>query len=96
MPIYEYACEKCHANEEIIQKFGEATPEVCPKCRAKGTLKRVVTSSAFHLKGGGWYKDLYSSTKQPDAAKSGGEKVSPKDEKAIKTDKIDKPSKKDD
>lgn len=63
MPIYEYDCETCKSREEIIQKFDEKTPEECPNCHAKGTLKKVVTSSAFHLKGGGWYKDLYSSTK---------------------------------
>ncbi len=70
MPIYEYACEECHAKEEILQKFGEETPEVCPNCHAQGTLKKTVTSSAFHLKGGGWYKDLYSSSKKSDTTSS--------------------------
>ncbi len=63
MPIYEYACDKCHMKEEFIQKFDAAAPESCPHCNAKGSLKKVVTSSSFHLKGGGWYKDLYASKK---------------------------------
>lgn len=66
MPIYEYTCDKCHSNHEILQKFDEAAPEVCPKCHEKGTLKKAVSNSAFHLKGSGWYKDLYSSAKPPE------------------------------
>ncbi|MBL8976577.1 MAG: zinc ribbon domain-containing protein, partial [Myxococcales bacterium] len=34
---------------------------VCEKCN--GTLERAVTAAAFHLKGGGWYKDGYASAK---------------------------------
>lgn len=73
MPIYEYTCEKCHSVQEILQKIDEDTPDLCPKCQAHGSLKKVVSSSAFHLKGGGWYKDLYSSNK-------------PEEKKPIKTD----------
>jgi putative FmdB family regulatory protein len=68
MPIYEYACEKCHEKQEFIQKFGEDAPEICLKCHAKGSLKKSVSNSTFHLKGGGWYKDLYASKKEsPDS-----------------------------
>lgn len=63
MPIYEYSCEACHKNQEILQKFDEPIPSVCPTCGAKNSLKKIVSGSAFHLKGGGWYKDLYSSKK---------------------------------
>lgn len=70
MPIYEYICEKCHKKEEIIQRFGDEAPELCPACSARGTLKKTVTTGSFHLKGGGWYKDLYASTKKPEATKS--------------------------
>ncbi len=66
MPIYEYACEKCQKTTELLQKVGEDSPELCPMCGTSGTLKKVVSNSAFHLKGGGWYKDLYSSTKASD------------------------------
>ena len=63
MPIYEYACDKCHQVEEILQRIGEDSPLSCPRCGAHNSLTKVVSNSAFHLKGGGWYKDLYSSTK---------------------------------
>jgi putative FmdB family regulatory protein len=63
MPIYEYICEQCHMREELLQKFNEPSPHECPTCHAAGSLKKIVTRSSFHLKGGGWYKDLYSSSK---------------------------------
>lgn len=79
MPIYEYCCEKCHEREEVMQKIGEAPPEICSHCGAKHTLSKAVSSSAFHLKGGGWYKDLYASKKKEGST---SESTSPKkDEK---------------
>ncbi len=62
MPIYEYECEKCGAVVEMMHGMSEkpATTK-CAKC--KGKLQRLISASAFHLKGGGWYKDLYSSSK---------------------------------
>lgn len=95
MPIYEYFCEKCHAKEEILQKFDEAAPEYCPQCNAKGSLKKVVTSSSFHLKGGGWYKDLYASNK-PKPSSSEETKKSSSAQTEKKEGKVDKASKKDD
>lgn len=68
MPIYEYSCAKCHEREEVMQKFNEAAPELCSHCGAKNTLSKIVSSSAFHLKGGGWYKDLYASKKTDNAS----------------------------
>lgn len=88
MPIYEYFCEKCHETNEVLQKVGEEAPKKCPQCGASATLKKIVSNSAFHLKGGGWYKDLYSSTKSSETTSSskkaddGGAKVQDKkDEK---------------
>lgn len=59
MPIYEYACEKCGAHHEEMQKVSDPPPAKCPKCGAKGKMQRVVSRSSFQLKGGGWYSDLY-------------------------------------
>ncbi len=67
MPIYEYACKKCGKVVEVFQKVNDPPPKSCEKCGGK--LGRVISHTSFQLKGGGWYKDLYSSTK-PD---SGGE-----------------------
>jgi putative FmdB family regulatory protein len=93
MPIYEYICEKCCVKEEVLQRFDDDAPSICPNCQEKNTLKKIVTRSAFHLKGGGWYKDLYSSAKKP--AISSDEKKS-SDKKPDKEKKENKDTKKKD
>ena len=56
MPIYEYGCQQCGHDFEEMQKFSDPPVERCPEC---GSLEaqRKVSVSAFHLKGGGWFKD---------------------------------------
>jgi putative FmdB family regulatory protein len=71
MPIYAYQCTKCGKDEEYIQKFSDPPMETCEHCG--GPLRRLVTTAAFHLKGGGWYKDLYASSKPGDGKSSGTE-----------------------
>jgi putative FmdB family regulatory protein len=63
MPLYEYECSACHRRTEKIQKFSDPELTVCPHCG--GPLERTVTAPAFNFAGGGWYKDLYSSSAKP-------------------------------
>jgi putative FmdB family regulatory protein len=70
MPIYEYQCEKCGAQLDVMQKIGEPPPKKCESCGAKGKMTRQVSRTSFVLKGGGWYSDLYGSSKKGDAAKT--------------------------
>ena len=65
MPIYEYRCHDCNEIFEYMQSISEPHKTICEKCR--GTLERIISQSAFHLKGGGWYKDLYSSAKSSES-----------------------------
>lgn len=60
MPIYEYSCGDCGEDFEAIQKFSDSPLKVCV-CGKKGKVTRKVSLSAFHLQGGGWYKDRYGS-----------------------------------
>lgn len=69
MPIYEYRCPKCGHELEVMQKVDAPAPGSCPSCKAETPLERLVSRSSFHLKGGGWYSDLYGSAKK-DSAKS--------------------------
>ena len=70
MPIYEYDCSQCHQTSDALQKVNDHPPETCPHCGARHTLSRLLSRTSFVLKGGGWYADLYSSSK---AKSEGGE-----------------------
>lgn len=70
MPIYEYACKSCEKTIDVLQKVSDPTPETCSACGAQSSLSKVVSRSSFVLKGGGWYSDLYSSTKKDGSASS--------------------------
>jgi len=63
MPIYEYDCSQCHQTSDALQKVNDPPPETCPHCGAHNTLSRLLSRTSFVLKGGGWYADLYSSSK---------------------------------
>ncbi|MBS1150793.1 MAG: putative regulatory protein, FmdB family [Myxococcaceae bacterium] len=64
MPIYEYTCEKCGTRIDVLQKMDAAAPGQCGSCGAEGTMARQVSRTSFVLKGGGWYSDLYGSSKK--------------------------------
>jgi len=72
MPIYEYACAACGHEFEEWQKMSDAPVRTCPKCKKK-KVERLISKTAFQLKGGGWYADLYSSSK-PEGKSDGAEK----------------------
>jgi putative FmdB family regulatory protein len=62
MPTYEYVCSSCGNAWEEMQKITEPPVELCPACK-QATAKRQISGGNFILKGGGWYADLYSSSK---------------------------------
>lgn len=73
MPIYEYDCPKC-GRFEVIQKFSDKPLKCNPDCTDSSCPKkavRVMSESAFHLKGGGWYKTDYGSSGANGSKKSG-------------------------
>ena len=61
MPIYEYRCEVCGANEEKIQSLSAAVEHDCSACNAPTAMKRQISRTAFTLAGGGWYATGYGS-----------------------------------
>jgi putative FmdB family regulatory protein len=79
MPIYEYQCEACGHTLETLQKISDAPLTRCPACGAEA-LKKLVSASAFRLKGGGWYETDFKTGKKKNVA--GGDK-----EKKDKPDK---------
>ena len=80
MPIYEYACSACGHEFEEWQKMSDPPVRTCPKCKKK-KVERLISQTAFQLKGGGWYADLYSSSKpgktgSSDSSEGAGDKGS--------------------
>ncbi len=72
MPVYEYQCTECGQIEEAFQKISDPPRETCGQC--KGSLKKMISHSSFHLKGSGWYVTDYGGSKKPGSdAKSGAE-----------------------
>src|SRR5438309_385504 len=67
MPIYEFVCEACGRLVERLQKVSDPPPDACPECGGK--MAKIMSRNSFQLKGGGWYRDLYSSAS---ASTSGG------------------------
>jgi putative FmdB family regulatory protein len=83
MPVYEYQCKACHKEFEYQQRMSDPEKTTCEACG--GALERVISRTAFQLKGSGWGKDLYASQKPAAAAGAGGEE---KKETTISADSI--------
>mgnify|MGYP003381556239 CR=1 FL=1 len=74
MPVYEFQCKQCNQIFEYQQRLADEPKSICEACG--GALEKLISRSAFQFKGGGWYKDLYASTK-PAADASGAAPAAP-------------------
>jgi putative FmdB family regulatory protein len=63
MPFYEYQCQACGAQVEVMQKISDAPLKKCPEC-GKSRLTKLVSAPVFRLKGGGWYETDFKSDKE--------------------------------
>ena len=92
MPIYEYRCQECHHEFERLQKFSDPPIEACPTCA--GSVQKLISRSAFHLKGSGWYVTDYGrnggqkseASEQSTAEKTTAEKSTAEKSTAEKSD----------
>jgi putative FmdB family regulatory protein len=76
MPTYEYTCEKCGLEFELLQSMSAAPLKSCPKelCAQKkwghGKVKKMISSGAGLLfKGSGFYITDYRSEGYKQSAK---------------------------
>jgi putative FmdB family regulatory protein len=72
MPIYEYQCQACGHQLEVLQKVSDAPLKKCPEC-GKPRLQKLLSAPSFRLKGGGWYETDFKSGKKKNLADSGKE-----------------------
>jgi putative FmdB family regulatory protein len=69
MPIYEY---ECLANGHVFEELQKISDRPLSKCKVcGGKVKKLISSTSFQLKGGGWYKDGYASGNGGSRKKSG-------------------------
>ncbi len=74
MPVYEYECSACGGRFEAIQKISDPVLTKCRLCTT-GTVRKVLSPTAFVLKGSGWYATDYPSADRKRSEES--EKASP-------------------
>lgn len=60
---YDYVCTSCGHTWEAEQRISEEPLKQCPACSEMSAKRQVTGGAGFILKGGGWYSDLYSSSK---------------------------------
>ena len=53
MPTYQYQCNDCGRDLEVVQKFSDSSLTVCPSC--EGTLRKVFSAVGVVFKGSGFY-----------------------------------------
>ncbi len=66
MPMYEYKCHDCGLVFEARQKFSDAPLSECRACG--GGVEKLISRTAFALKGGGWYDQGYGNKPACDQA----------------------------
>jgi putative FmdB family regulatory protein len=74
MPIYEYKCRRCGKEFEVFQGISDPAVTSCKFCR--GSVRKMMSLSSFHLKGSGWYATDYGGRKAPAAEKNTEDKAS--------------------
>ena len=69
MPRYDYRCESCKDEFELVQSFAEAGKGACPACGGAG--QRVYHAVPVIYKGSGFYTTDYGRPKQAAESKNG-------------------------
>lgn len=62
MPVYEYQCEQCGEEFELIQRITAPPGGTCPGCGST-RVHRLISLTSFQLKGSGWYVTDYGGKK---------------------------------
>ena len=70
MPIYEYQCEDCGHQLEVMQRMSDDRLTTCPSCN-KEALKKLISKVGFQLKGTGWYETDFKNSGKEKAGTSG-------------------------
>ena len=53
MPTYQYQCNDCGRDLEVVQRFSDPSLTICPSC--EGDLRKVFSAVGVVFKGSGFY-----------------------------------------
>lgn len=70
MPIYEYVCDACGFEKDVLQKMSDEPLKDCPSCEEVKFRKRI-SASRFRLAGSGWYETDFKTGKKKNLADKG-------------------------
>jgi len=62
VPIYEYRCDRCDHQLEMLQKINDDPAKACPEC-GEDSLRKLISAVAFKLTGTGWYETDFKDKK---------------------------------
>jgi len=81
MPTYDYVCDSCGHEFELVQKMTDKPRKRCPRCGAT-IRRRIGAGSGLLFKGSGFYATDYRSADYKSKAKDeqSGPKVAPASE----------------
>ncbi len=54
MPTYQYACNACSHEFEVVQSFSDDSLTTCPEC--DGEIRKIYSAVGVVFKGSGFYK----------------------------------------
>ncbi len=92
MPTYEYHCDSCEKNFDVVQSFQDDALTSCPTCGSP--VRKVFGNVGIVFKGSGFYKtDSRSGSSAKPASADGASTESSGSDKSDQPDKSDKSDK---
>jgi putative FmdB family regulatory protein len=85
MPIYEFQCQSCGNQVEVLQKISDDPLTDCEAC-GKSEMKKMVSAAAFRLSGSGWYETDFKSGNKKNLTESASKESKKTDKKDNKSD----------
>ncbi|CAN5746318.1 zinc ribbon domain-containing protein [soil metagenome] len=55
MPVYDYACQSCGRQIEVVHGVHDSDPRACTECG--GPMRKLLSRPAIVFKGSGWAKN---------------------------------------
>ena len=98
LPTYQYQCDSCDHDFEILQSMLDKKLKKCPECGKNTLLRLIGAGSGIIFKGTGFYETDYKTKKPPEGStenspkKESGEKIPAKAEKSANSDGVKSPS----